>query len=71
MDIQHLSPAKQWIFRNAEVLVERFFSKKPFFIIAKAHYEDSWKQELMRELLNLKEVENIIPCEEGLKVFLY
>lgn len=66
-----LTSAEKWIYDNAEVLAEKFMSGKKTFIIEEEHYEEHWKQELMRKLLDLKEVENILPCEEGLKVFLY
>lgn len=67
---EHLTEAEKWIFDNAEILVERF-EKKESFIITKDHYQDSWKQELMRKLLDLKEIENVLYCDEGLQVFLY
>ena len=66
-----LTSAENWIYDNAEILAERFVTCKGSFIIPKQQYHEDWQQELMRKLLDLKEVENVLPCEEGLKVFLY
>lgn len=66
-----LSSAEKWIFDNAEILVSKFRSNKKTFIIGKEHYEDSWKQELIRKLVDMREIENVLSCDEGLQVFLY
>lgn len=71
MAVVQLTSAEKWIYDNAEILADRFISGKKNFIIGKEHYQEEWKQELMRKLLDLKEVENVLPCDEGLKVFLY
>lgn len=71
MDGVQLTSAEKWIYDNAEVLAEKFISEKGSFVIPRNRYHEDWQQELMRKLLNLKEVENVLPCEEGLRVFLY
>lgn len=68
---KYLSPAKKFIYDNAELLADNILLCEDSFLLGKDMYEEQDKSQIVRALVDLADVENAIPCEEGIKVFVY
>lgn len=70
-DYEYLSPAKKFIYDNADFLSDNFLLGEGKFIVGKERYEERFQKEIIREIMNLTEVEGAIPCDDGIMVFLF
>lgn len=70
-EFEYLSPAKKFMYDNAEFIADQLLFGEGKFIVSKDRYEEGLQSAIIREIMNLHEVEGAIPCEEGIMVFLF
>lgn len=65
-----LTNAEQVVYDLAEEIASNIISKETF-LIPNYKYDEVDKDEIIRLLLNIEEIENVIPNNDGLSVFVF